>query len=494
MTLKKTRRQRRAELSASPTPKINSDLPDATSDASSVVSGPETPEVLSHGRMAKAHIKKLQRKTDKLIAKRRRLEDAIQVERAILDDRAGKAASPTWSRNMEALQNRMEKLITREVTHLNDLDTKRALVDEEYRQKPTSKKRKACESIAEIHGRFYKHREQDETAQHEEVDKDNIGTEDEEKEEEMEASVDDKTGIVDRSILEQFEQATRHMNLTDYDATKLSSDVEEALSRSVAKFALAGYSRSGDKPASVGFDLLAHESAETAEDKKVKKKRNKDKKRKRLADETADEQTDVERDGAVKEKSRKKIKDKKNCEGSPPARRYSTSAIPIPFIPPSRPVVKPSHPKRGPTGPPVPITAPVAPNSGRRRSVTTPKKRMFSSIRTSPPPIMAPPVATPESKKHWLLERGTSRRRSKSVVGKSAGKPTVSANKVTMTIGAHPPVRLAREASPTEMVQTRRPGRPKGSKTKTSEAALANAPKRVSTTPIPVPAVRQFSG
>jgi chemotaxis protein histidine kinase CheA len=534
-----------------PTTKPELDVPETPS---SPIPGPDTPNILSSGRLTKDEIKKLEDRSTKLIKKRKRLEADIDAESQLLSGgRPAPAASPVWSKNMEALQGRLERLSAKETKHMADLTTKFGLVTGEYMQKETSKKRRAMERMGKIYERFHDHLGQHGIDNETNMKNENESTEITKKEEASDQDeamaaegheTDNEDGKdAEMSVQEQFERATRHMNLDEYDETEIPSDIEEAITRSASKSAINPIMR-GFTPLNPSFmPFHSHSTADHGfnfgmedgddpfldeqkpDNTKSKKDRKKEKKRKResVPDETTAERSDDEHETPKKKKKgkgktevkkdpedtqhedsdhedspkkAKKAKKSNKEQGStalPANRRYSTSIIPLPFVPPhgivspARPVAHASptskHSASPTAGPPVPIAPPVAPNSGRRPSMgawSIPKKRMFSSIRDSPPPVMGG-ATTPEPTKQWVLEGGAASRARAKSTSKAAGT-------VTMTIGAHPPVRPAREASPAEAAsQKRRPGRPKGSKTQNKKAIIAGEPPLVSTTPIPLP-------
>jgi hypothetical protein len=552
---KKSKKLKKADVLALLNPTTAKPELDVPETPSSPVSGPDIPSIFSSGRLPKDQVKKLEAKTTKLIKKRQRLEAAINAERTLLSGgRPAPAASPVWSKNMEALQGRMERLSAKETKHMADLTTKFGLVTGVSMQKETHRKRKAMETMGKIYKRFHDHLGQhgvdnssslkNEKGSGENTKQEEASDKDEAMDLEGHETDNDDARDAEMSVQEQFERATRHMNLDEYDETEIPSDIEEAITRSASKGAMNPMMR-GFTPLNPSFmPFHSHSTAdhgfnfgmedgddpflddEKPVNTKSKKDRKKEKKRKResVPEETTAEQSDDEHETPKKmkkgkskkikneikqdpddvqheasdhedapkkaKKAKKSKKEREDLAVWPANRRYSTSIIPLPFVPPhglvstARPVAQASPTSRqsaSPTGPPVPIAPPVAPNSGRRRSMgawSVPKKRMFSSIRNSPPPIMGG-VTTLEPTKEWVLEGGAASR------AKSTSK---AAGKVTMTIGAHPPVRPAREASPAEAAsQKRRPGRPKGSKTQNRKAIIAGEPPLVSTTPIPLP-------
>ncbi|KAH7359197.1 hypothetical protein B0T11DRAFT_330901 [Plectosphaerella cucumerina] len=551
---KKSKKLKKADVLAllnPPTTKPELDIPETPS---SPISGLDTPSILSSGRIYKDQAKKLHAKTTKLIKKRQRLEADLDAERQLLSGgRPAPATSPNWSRNMEALQGRMKRLTAKETKHMADLTTSFGVVTGVYLQQETAKKRKAMETLGKMYERF-----QDHLGQHGVNTSSNMKSEKKSAEitkQEEASDGDDAMDVeghendnedgkdAEMSVQEQFERATRHMNLDEYEETEIPSDIKEAITRSASK------GKGAMNPIMRGFTPLnpsfmpfhSHSTADHGfnfgmedgddpfldeqkpDNTKSKKDRKKEKKRKResVPDETTAERSNDEHETPTKKKKgkgktevkkdpedtqnedsdhedspkkAKKAKKSNKEQGStalPANRRYSTSIIPLPFVPPHS-LVSPAHPvaqasptsknsASPPTGPPVPIAPSVAPNSGRRRSMgawSVPKKRMFSSIRDSPPPIMGG-MTTPEPTKEWVLEGGAASR---------AKSTSTAAGKVTMTIGAHPPVRSAREASPAEAASQKRwPGRPKGSKTQNKKAIIAGEPPLVSTTPIPLP-------
>ncbi|KAH6682333.1 hypothetical protein F5X68DRAFT_211517, partial [Plectosphaerella plurivora] len=277
---------------------------DASSPASSVASGSDTLSILASDHLSKAHVKKLQGKTAKLIEKRTRLDNAVDEERALLSGgkpTARAAASPAWSRNMDALLERVERLSAKEMAHMADLAIKLDLVEKALAQKVTNKKRKAVETMRKIHEQFREHLEpyHDQPMNTDRSDTKNEEDSDEDvkmDEESLNGSDKDEVAENAKMTLEkEFERATRHVNLDDYDPTEVPSDVEEAIMRSAAKSVMTGgFMPINSQPyhshatANHGFNdvvdddpFFGEEKSTPTKSKKDKKDKKKDKKRKR---------------------------------------------------------------------------------------------------------------------------------------------------------------------------------------------------------------------